>query len=535
MDLQLFLGLNALTLSAMAIAAIVIYRPGGGTDWLADNGPWLAINAVVVGVGGLTLWLAPDWTGWTVLSLFLPFVVAPVVLFNLSQRQANAGRAARAAHLAYAGAVLHPTASNWVNAHLLAALSKSDATNTQALEVLAATAPPQYRPIVQAHLAVVRRDWSEILALAVPDGPADSIMKPLEIRALGETGATDAMVRCYWASQRKLTGNSALMPQLVTLAFGGRPAPVERLLARRFPGLDAEAKSYWTAVANLNSGTETASGKRALESLAAGAASATARVAAQRRLAALATQPVPQQLRTETTAGLDAITALVMTPAPSASAAPAFAFPVTLVLIVLNIAAFLAELVTGNAEDSATLIRLGALWPPDVLEHGQWWRLLSCTFLHFGAIHIISNMFVLFVLGRMLELIIGWPRMLAIYLVGGIASSAFVLWLMWAEFTDYGLLVGASGAIFALFGAEVALVLKEWRAAKGGFDNRRLTMLGVILAIQMSIDLSVPSISFSAHASGFLTGLLLMIVWPPRSGLPQTVSPSTPPPIGPTS
>ena len=535
MDLQLFLGLNALTLSAMAIAAIVIYRPGGGTDWLAANGPWLAVNAAVVMIGGLTLWLAPAWTGWAVLSLFLPFVVAPVALFNLSQRQANAGRAARAAHFAYAGAILHPTASNWVNAHLLSALAKSDPTNTQALEDLAATAPPQYRPIVQANLAVVRRDWGEILALAVPDGPADSVMKPLEIRALGETGETDAMVRCYWASQRKLAGTSILMPQLVTLAFGGRRAPVERLLTHRFPGLDADAKAYWTAVANLNSGTESDLGKRALETLAASAASATARVAAQRRLAAFAAQSTRPQVRAETAAGLDAIAAQVMTPGPSTAAAPAFASPVTLALIVLNIAAFLAEVITGDAEDSDTLIRLGALWPQDVLEQGQWWRLLSCTFLHFGAIHIISNMFVLFILGRLLEPMIGWSRLLAIYLIGGVASSAFVLWLMWTELTDYGLLVGASGAIFALFGAEVALVLKEWRAAKGAFDNRRLAMLGVILLIQMSIDLSVPSVSFSAHASGFFTGLLLLLAWPPRAPQLQPLSPSTPPPIGPTS
>jgi membrane associated rhomboid family serine protease len=79
----------------------------------------------------------------------------------------------------------------------------------------------------------------------------------------------------------------------------------------------------------------------------------------------------------------------------------------------------------------------------------------------------------------------------------------------------------------------VAIVLRERRAAKGNFDNRRLTMLAVILLIQATMDLSIPNVSFSAHASGFVVGLILMLALSPRArpvSAPTSVPPSKPNP-----
>jgi rhomboid protease GluP len=154
-----------------------------------------------------------------------------------------------------------------------------------------------------------------------------------------------------------------------------------------------------------------------------------------------------------------------------------------------------------------------------VLEDGEWWRLVTASFLHFGPIHLATNMFVLWILGRLLEPVLGTARMLTIYAIGGVASSAFVLALMVANDTDYGLLVGASGAIFALLGAEAGLLLADWLRNRATFDSRKLSSLAMMLGLQVVIDMSLPNVSFAAHASGFVTGLVVMLAWPYAAAL----------------
>ena len=94
MDLLLFLALNALTLSVLAVASMVVYRPTDGSDWLAHTGPWLSVNVGVVVVGAVAWWLAPEWAATLILGLFVPLVLAPILLFNLSQWLALSGRTA---------------------------------------------------------------------------------------------------------------------------------------------------------------------------------------------------------------------------------------------------------------------------------------------------------------------------------------------------------------------------------------------------------------------------------------------------------
>ena len=187
------------------------------------------------------------------------------------------------------------------------------------------------------------------------------------------------------------------------------------------------------------------------------------------------------------------------------------AYPVTVALIGLCLLAFAAEIYMGGSEDANTLLKLGALAPANVFEKGQWWRLITATFLHFGPIHLASNMFVLWIFGRMLEPMLGSLRLLSIYLFGAVASSAFVLWLMSANDTDYGFLVGASGAIFALLGTEAAIVLLDWLRDRANFDTRKLSMLAMMLGLQIAIDLSLPNVSLAAHLSGFAAGLVAML------------------------
>lgn len=525
MDLQLFIALNAMTISALIIAVMFIYRPRNQPDWLATNSTWIGVNAAVLAVGALALEFAPQVAGILVAVVFLPLVAAPVVLFNQSQRAALKGQPKLSAFFARCAALLHPTMANRLNAQITAALAGDEASNVRALRDLAATAPEEYRPLVKAQLAMQQRDWAEVLAVTGAAGPAATVLKPFEIRALGETGRTDAMVRCYMSARAGLAGGHAILSRLFVLAFGGRPQAIVALLDRQLRGMDEDTKTYWIAVSYLNSGRDTAPGQRALSKLAAQATNTKIRVAAQRQLDAFATA-VPRPVAPAAEAALDQIEQQIVLEA-MAPQKSSFAIPVTLTLIALNIAAFAAEVYYGGATDSDTLISLGALWPPNVFEDGEWWRLLTATFLHFGQLHLISNMFVLWVLGRLLEPIVGASRMIFIYLAGGIGSSAFVLWLMARSQADYGLLVGASGAIFSLLGAEAALLLKSWWSDRQNFDTRRLTTLAVMLGLQMAIDFSVPNVSFAAHASGFVAGIVAYFIIPVR-GADRRVSQSNP-------
>ena len=118
----------------------------------------------------------------------------------------------------------------------------------------------------------------------------------------------------------------------------------------------------------------------------------------------------------------------------------------------------------------------------------------------------------IWLLGRQAELMFGSLRMLLIYAVGGLASMASVLWLMQSGVIPQAVLMGASGAIMAVFGGLVAHRIMAWVRSRDAIDRRNVVMLGAILALQVTIDLSLPQVSFSAHASGFVAGLIIGMV-----------------------
>ena len=181
--------------------------------------------------------------------------------------------------------------------------------------------------------------------------------------------------------------------------------------------------------------------------------------------------------------------------------------PLTLFLILVNAAMFGAEIALGGSQDVETLIRLGALWAPLVLQ-GEYWRLLTATALHYGPLHFGLNMFMLALIGRELEFEAGAWRTFGIYLGAALFSSVVVLLVMKAG-AGYGLYVGASGAIFGLFGAVGALRIKDWLRHRASLDAFRATALGLAMLVQIAADFLLPMSSLSAHLSGFCFGLAL--------------------------
>lgn len=169
---------------------------------------------------------------------------------------------------------------------------------------------------------------------------------------------------------------------------------------------------------------------------------------------------------------------------------------VTRLLIAINVAVYVAELATGGDVNGvgSKIYEKGVLWAPFIAD-GDYWRLLTAAFLHYGPFHLLTNMLALYWFGSLLEQRIGSGRFLLLYIVSGLAGSAGAL--LWSPLAPT---VGASGAIFGILGA--GLVLERQRDYVFGGSA-----LGVIV-INFILTFSISSISKGGHIGGLVGGII---------------------------
>ena len=134
--------------------------------------------------------------------------------------------------------------------------------------------------------------------------------------------------------------------------------------------------------------------------------------------------------------------------------------PVTAGLILLNILVFLIVEFTGSSQNTMHMLDCGAAFTPMIIQGGEYYRLFTCMFLHFGIEHLLNNMLVLFVLGSRLEQVIGKIKFLLIYLIGGVFGNVISL-LIELRTQDFAVSAGASGAVFAVIGAMIYIVIRN--------------------------------------------------------------------------
>jgi len=168
---------------------------------------------------------------------------------------------------------------------------------------------------------------------------------------------------------------------------------------------------------------------------------------------------------------------------------------VTPVLIALNVAVFAWTVVTSGSLSRNALSPLFAEWAlvPGAVADGEWWRLITGGFLHFGPIHLLFNMWALWVIGRDVERALGRGRFLALYLVSLLGASTAVMLLT----TPGANVAGASGAVFGLMGA-LAVLLRRLRVPLG--------QVGGVIAVNLAITFLLPGISVAGHLGGLVTG-----------------------------
>jgi membrane associated rhomboid family serine protease len=188
--------------------------------------------------------------------------------------------------------------------------------------------------------------------------------------------------------------------------------------------------------------------------------------------------------------------------------------PAVFIIILLNAAAFIFEISFGNWTDPEVLHQLGALEPYAVVVQGQYWRLFTALFLHAGFLHLLFNLFALYVLGPPLERSIGALRFAICYLISGLISSAGVVVLTVIGIVQVAQLVGASGCIMGIVGAWAGFLLRHRHTPHA---KQRLGNVLMIVAIQTAFDLSTPQVSMAAHLCGLFSGAVLGFVLAPRT------------------
>ncbi len=170
---------------------------------------------------------------------------------------------------------------------------------------------------------------------------------------------------------------------------------------------------------------------------------------------------------------------------------------VTRTLIGINVAVYLLTLAAGASVSGVggAVYDNGVLNGPDVAD-GDWWRLLTSTFMHYGPFHLAMNMYTLWLLGAALESGVGRVRYIALYLVSGLAGSAGALLLSPNSNT-----LGASGAIFGVIGAVFVLERQGFRVFPGSVG-------GLLVANLAFTFLFARYISVGGHVGGLIGGVL---------------------------
>jgi membrane associated rhomboid family serine protease/Flp pilus assembly protein TadD len=173
------------------------------------------------------------------------------------------------------------------------------------------------------------------------------------------------------------------------------------------------------------------------------------------------------------------------------------------------------------------LVRWGADFSPLTLG-GEWWRLLTSTFIHIGIVHIILNMWCLWSLGPVLERLMGWKAFLFTYVASGLAGSeASLVWRPW------GGGAGASGAIFGVAGAFFSFLLLKKAPISPEFAKKRLKSVAVFIFYNLVLGAAALRVNNAAHVGGLIAGAILGAVLPcVLSRTADPMAPQTVPSLG---
>ena len=181
---------------------------------------------------------------------------------------------------------------------------------------------------------------------------------------------------------------------------------------------------------------------------------------------------------------------------------------VTYALIVVNVLVFAAMVFSGVSANSPTVDAL-THWGAEFgvyTVNGQWWRLLTSMFVHIGFIHLVSNMIAFAYVGRTVERMFGNIGFFVLYIVSGLGGSLLAMYL-----DPLMIHAGASGAIFGVYGALLAVLLRERATIPPQILANLKRYVGMFIAYNLVNNLA-PGISMAAHVGGLITGFVCGLI-----------------------
>lgn len=504
---------------ALASPAILLWRLAR----LRGERPtgWLAAALIVLAVCGVSYFFAPARAGYIggvvwALLLLIPSIAERQIAGLIVERRYRTAR-----RLILVRRILHP----WNDASplppLLKVMELAQAGERDAALDLLAPQRNEKTPAGRGAIAytyALTENWPGLVEwcrrdLTMTNEPT---VRALYLRALGEVGALEDLAWGFAAQSQRPGAQPALTAQaakelLYLLAFSGRTAAVAKLFEDAHARWPQTHQEFWLATSELAAGRKENAIAR-LTKIRGETGDALLERAIERRLAGASTFPVAQVA--PATDKLITRLSLELTEDHGNFLKRSTQTPVAVwTFIVLNLLMFAAELALGGATNGRTLERLGALEPAAVLVRHEYWRLLTALFLHYGFLHILFNLYALYLLGPGLERIIGSARFAIGYLLSGLGSSAGVVLLNVVGLTAAKQLVGASGCVMGVIGISAGLLLRHRQTPLAG---RRLREILLIVGFQTVFDLSTPQVSLSAHLSGFVTGLVIGMAFAAR-------------------
>jgi membrane associated rhomboid family serine protease len=350
-------------------------------------------------------------------------------------------------------------------------------------------APLEQPTSLRAALGIAPPVWVELLGAYGRTGNLDQAARMLSRLEDVCDGREDAAI---WVHRGRL----------MFLALAGRPAAVQALVEpRRARHMSLAARTYWMAVAHEHGG----------DRAAASAAYTKARTRSRGRPRALIDQAL------ERIAKLDSATPIQLSPIASEVVARVEAAPLpapirieravqpwatwSITAILVGVAGAIS-LFAGSTGDPGVLVRAGAM-VRGMIDGGEWWRLVSCVFVHVGVVHLAVNGIGMFFLGRVAEELFGTARTFALFGLCGIAG-AIASYLA----SPAGVSAGASGAIFGMLGAVFVELTWHRRKYRAAWKRGMWGGLVVVTVAQLGVGFLYPMIDQWAHGAGLAAGVV---------------------------
>ena len=175
-------------------------------------------------------------------------------------------------------------------------------------------------------------------------------------------------------------------------------------------------------------------------------------------------------------------------------------YPVTCAVMALLALIYLLMTLAGGSQEEGVLMAFGANYAPAV-RNGEYWRLLTCNFLHMGFGHLFLNSVAILSLGGLAESLFRKVKTVMLFLLCGVFSALASFWFSPEE----SISAGASGVVFGLAGAIILYVWKNPRLRSNGM----VSSLAVLVALNLALGFAMDFIDNAAHLGGLISGLVI--------------------------